>query len=127
MDWKLGGLGLAVLLLAGCDYQAKGWVRSALKDPDSAKFRDVRVLGHGETHTLACGYVNAKNSYGGYTGDQAFMIVDGRLYMDADAVGISYCCDELYSARKARKPSTLADSGFCSPGSIGTGAYLGTL
>jgi len=40
-------------------YDAEYLVEQSLKDPDSAEFRDQ----HGP-----CGYVNSKNSFGGYTG-----------------------------------------------------------
>ena len=40
-----------------------------LKDPDSAKVRWPAFLGG----TAYCGFFNAKNSYGGYVGYQAFM------------------------------------------------------
>lgn len=54
--------------ITGCDsYQfdnsIKKAVRAELKDPDSAKFKDELVV-----RTRACISVNAKNSYGGYTG-----------------------------------------------------------
>ena len=52
-------------------------VANSLKDPDSAKISDVRVSA-GETR-FACGMVNAKNSYGGYTGKRPFMgLLDGK-------------------------------------------------
>lgn len=44
-------------------------LKSALKDPDSAKISDVRVSADG---TTACGLVNAKNSFGGYSGNSVF-------------------------------------------------------
>ena len=50
--------------------------RSGLKDPESARFSSL-VLSESETaeKTLAlCGLVNAKNSYGGYTGNTGFVI-----------------------------------------------------
>ncbi|AVR21430.1 hypothetical protein L0Z13_15215 [Burkholderia multivorans] len=40
-----------------------------LTDPDSAKFREIRISADGNT---ACGYVNAKNKFGGYTGFKIF-------------------------------------------------------
>lgn len=54
--------------VAGCDSPALDSpimkaVRAELKDPDSAKFKDELVV-----RTRACISVNAKNSYGGYTG-----------------------------------------------------------
>ncbi len=44
-------------------------LKSALKDPDSAKVSGVRISADGKT---ACGFVNAKNSYGGYSGKSVF-------------------------------------------------------
>lgn len=54
--------------IAGCDSPAfdssiEKAVRAKLKDPDSAKFENAIVV-----QTRACISVNAKNSYGGYTG-----------------------------------------------------------
>jgi len=43
-------------------------VKKLLKDPDSAKFRGIKRTGQ----MAYCGWVNAKNGYGGYTGDVAF-------------------------------------------------------
>lgn len=51
-----------------------------LKDPDSAKVAGVRVMrfsGVGKTFTATCGTVNAKNSYGGYTGAKPFWVYSG--------------------------------------------------
>jgi hypothetical protein len=44
-----------------------------LKDPDSAKFRDVKL---NKAKTALCGEVNAKNGFGAYGGYQAFVAVD---------------------------------------------------
>ena len=43
-----------------------------LKDPDSAKFYDVRVVTNSQGKKAVCGLVNSKNSYGGYVGKQSF-------------------------------------------------------
>ena len=56
------------IAIAGCDNPAfdnsiKKAVRAKLKDPDSAKFKDEVVV-----QTRACISVNAKNSFGGFTG-----------------------------------------------------------
>jgi len=46
---------------------------TTLKDPDSAKFDWGPVkYAQGSTSTEYCGIVNAKNSYGGYTGYQMY-------------------------------------------------------
>lgn len=53
--------------------QVEQGVRDALKDPDSAKFSSL-TGSVSETGTVAaCGLVNAKNSFGGYTGKAPFM------------------------------------------------------
>ena len=48
-------------------------VRRDLKDPDSAKFSEINVY-KGESGLFSCGSVNARNSYGGYTGYTPFFI-----------------------------------------------------
>lgn len=47
-------------------------VLHVLKDPDSAKFRDVRLKAYFDG-AVVCGQVNAKNSYGGYAGFKSFV------------------------------------------------------
>ena len=48
-------------------------VRESLKDPDSAKFESFyhKV---GDNDGYVCGNVNAKNSYGGYTGRKEYFV-----------------------------------------------------
>lgn len=48
-------------------------VRSSLKDPDSARFGAMRAAKDTKGAVVVCGFVNAKNSFGGYTGDQPFV------------------------------------------------------
>lgn len=48
---------------------AKASVKARLKDPSSAEFGKVVMKPSG----IVCGYVNAKNAYGGYTGEKAFI------------------------------------------------------
>lgn len=61
------------LLLSGCGDEtldrAETAMRGTLKDPDSAKFKDVVRCGNG---VMVRGLVNAKNSFGAYTGFAAF-------------------------------------------------------
>lgn len=52
---------------------AEGMIRQKLRDPDSAKFRDVRV-GGSVNGKIICGYVNSRNGFGGMTGDQRFAV-----------------------------------------------------
>ena len=45
--------------------QTKKNVKDLLKDPESAQFRNVKVVINTEGKKSVCGQVNAKNSYGG--------------------------------------------------------------
>lgn len=74
-----------------------------LKDPDSAVFKDVWHVGGGRA---LCGQVNAKNSYGGYSGFRPFV---------ADFEGVSWAGDNSshadigsYSARRTYVPRATA-------------------
>lgn len=47
-------------------------MRARLKDPESARFQNIRPVARGEI----CGQVNAKNAFGGYVGFQHFWLKD---------------------------------------------------
>lgn len=53
-------------------------IKRRLKDPDSAKFGDI-IASLDDGDLFICGFVNAKNSYGGYTGMQPFL---GLLFIN---------------------------------------------
>lgn len=63
---------------------AKRALRAELKDPESAQFKDVYANYTEEYDVVACGRVNAKNGFGGYTGFKRFVssgksvILEGR-------------------------------------------------
>lgn len=48
-------------------------VKEVLKDPDSARFSGFGASVSDGGTIVACGFVNAKNSLGGYTGRSPFM------------------------------------------------------
>ena len=56
-----------------------------LKDPDSAKFRNVRFVKY-NNQIVVCGEVNAKNSYGGYVGFSEFIsgITSSKIIKSAE-------------------------------------------
>ena len=54
---------------------AQNSVKKQLKDPASAKFGTVIYSESG----YVCGYVNAKNSFGAYSGSQAFLMTEAGL------------------------------------------------
>lgn len=57
-------------------------LKAKLKDPDSAKIEGVVAGKDTSGRTFVCGLVNAKNSYGGFTGKMPF-----RGIMEADTSG----------------------------------------
>lgn len=47
-------------------------IKQKLTDPDSAKFKNMRLFNAGQKSELVCGEINSKNRFGGYTGFQPF-------------------------------------------------------
>lgn len=66
--------------------QTKQNVKDMLKDPESAQFRNVKIAVNTVGEKSVCGQVNAKNSYGGYTGFKSFYakINDKIVYLEDD-------------------------------------------
>jgi len=60
-------------------------IRNMLKDPASAEFgASIGRVKHGQR--VACGYVNARNSFGGYTGAQRWVVLpDQNLALVRDS------------------------------------------
>ncbi|WP_151832895.1 hypothetical protein [Acinetobacter ursingii] len=64
------------LSLAGCsNSKTEKLVKEQLRDPESAQFQNVKN---------GCGEVNAKNSYGGYTGFKKFYTKDNQVIIDSN-------------------------------------------
>ncbi|WP_272962245.1 hypothetical protein [Alcanivorax jadensis] len=61
--------------------------KNGLKDPDSAKFRnlyEVAGMKDDSGNHAVCGEVNAKNSYGGYVGYRRFMqLAGGKVVVES--------------------------------------------
>lgn len=82
------------------DYEAliRQWAAASLKDPESARYgRISRPRKEWMVENLkpyygysVCADINAKNSYGGYTGAQTFwfMFRDGRIVRSQNTVGL---------------------------------------
>lgn len=70
-------------------------LRNDMKDPESARFKNVRLVPY-STGKVFCGEVNAKNSYGGYIGFMPFV------------AGISGA--EIYDTRNSKYPDIQAAS-----------------
>lgn len=59
-------------------------IRLHLKDPELARFSNFKA-GSAPEGTTVCGTVNAKNSYGGYTGGATFFgVLRGSVFTDID-------------------------------------------
>lgn len=110
------------IALSGCQYipgtpqhsieTAKAAVAAQLKDPASAQFTEVSA-----SSDTVCGYVNGRNSFGGYVGAQRFVrsTVTGQTLIEGGArpteryAAASYDVDQcqvdrVYAACKAGKP-----------------------
>lgn len=64
-------------------------LRASLKDPDSARIAGVSAA-RGKDGTLTvCGHVNARNSFGGYTGFVPFsgFIIEGSRIFQVTSIG----------------------------------------
>lgn len=68
-------------------------VRDTLKDPASATFSGLRVSRKGGP-PVVCGYVNSKNSFGGYTGKQ--------MFVSASAAGITVSEEDMAKGEMAK-------------------------
>jgi hypothetical protein len=68
--------------LDGVESKAKKAVLAVLKDPDSARFGQFTQV----NEKRACLTVNARNSLGGYTGDQQAFLAKGDKNWDVVAI-----------------------------------------
>ena len=70
------GLGLALAACSGSADDAKDLVREELIDGSSARFENVVV---DAPSNRVCGWVNAKNRLGAYTGAETFVVEAGEV------------------------------------------------
>jgi hypothetical protein len=101
---------LAALVLAGCTSaaqksadQVKAQVAAQMKDPDSAKFTNLKF----RLATL-CGEVNSKNSFGAYAGAEKFHGASGAITMRSKAEAL----DEMLKGTPAAKSNGSAVEKF---------------
>lgn len=91
----------ATLLVAGCDSpeiaKSKAAVADQLKDPDSAKYSEIKLC---DDNNGIRGSVNSKNSYGAYAGKDPFVVRNGVAAVGSDALMFEpYMreCDRFYA------------------------------
>lgn len=59
-------------------------IKARLKDPESARFGAIKA-GRAPDGVTVCGQVNAKNSFGGYTGMETFYgVLRGTTFTEVD-------------------------------------------
>lgn len=83
---------------------AKNAIRERLRDPDSAQFRNVRFYSGGGT-AVACGEVNAKNGFGGYTGYKQFVGASSQLAFLASDMDNPSEWTEIWNSFCVRAPT----------------------
>ncbi len=66
-------------------------VSKALKDPSSAIFSGGYISDSG----AICGYVNGKNSFGAYTGNQRYAFFSGQTYVDDGSKDFTNAWDKV--------------------------------
>ncbi|MGX9144960.1 hypothetical protein [Mesorhizobium sp. 128a] len=79
-------------------------VRDSLKDPDSARFGNMLAAQEDADSSWVCGTVNARNSFGGYTGGTPFMGMlthlaggGGKVLRTFSVIGLGGTDSETYS------------------------------
>ncbi|MGH8273631.1 MAG: hypothetical protein ACRES9_05155 [Gammaproteobacteria bacterium] len=84
---SIGKLSTTSDLVVGSQVLAKKKLASDLKDPDSAKYKDVHAYqddAGGKTAIVFCGEINAKNSFGGYNGYERFVAAPAIAVMESE-------------------------------------------
>lgn len=69
-------------------YAAREVVKAILREPRSAQFSNERFM---PASGAVCGFVNAKNGFGGYAGRNSYVIVDGRVHYANIAAYNQWC------------------------------------
>jgi hypothetical protein len=94
----------------------KAALEEKLKDPESARYSDVFIVQSSEGTSAACGWVNAKNSHGGYVGKTRFVVIrmepkPGKfisivqgIETDDDRNGSMNLFDQMFWAKNCKKP-----------------------
>lgn len=90
------------------------FVGKRLKDPTTAIYSDIRV--HPDpAFFVACGEVNAKNSFGAYEGNTFFVKYTGlgvRFAQPDDRASLRECCDVLMAYDTGAKGDVEEAPGF---------------
>lgn len=72
-----------------------------LKDPDSALFRNEKLLTPWNSSEFWCGEVNAKNEMGGYSGYQKVYVIGGHVGVNSNPERVDEMCNVLMESDAA--------------------------
>lgn len=72
---KIGTLKGQLKISTKMRHGIEGDLKTGLKDPESARFGVMNAAKQLDGTITICGWVNAKNSYGGYSGEMPFIAV----------------------------------------------------
>ncbi len=113
------------VLLASCDskddplidsqVKAEQKMKDTLRDPGSAKYSNVqafRMVGKGPETYVFCGEVNAKNGFGGFTGNTRFVAGPGLATMEPAEQGDDGAAFELIWQALCSQANYVKDVGF---------------
>lgn len=113
------GLFIFILAISGCDSpsisQAKNEVASALKDPGSAEFRNVKAIVV-DGKEMVCGEVNGKNSFGAMSGFHYFIYNHPLIRIGSSSessFAIHSCCRALEKSGTLGEAKTTVDIEEC--------------
>jgi hypothetical protein len=73
-------------------YKTKEGIRNHMKDPESTKFKDLKVVKteiDGKEYMFLIGEVNGKNGFGAYIGFKSFIALGDKFYLQ-DSDGAAY-------------------------------------
>ncbi|HEY1632800.1 MAG TPA: hypothetical protein VGF56_15895 [Rhizomicrobium sp.] len=114
-----------IFLLTSCDGKidpvvdsqgkAEERMKAALRDPDSAKYSNVqafRMSGNGPVSYVFCGEVNAKNGFGGYTGNTGFVAGPALATLETTEQGDDAAAFELIWRNLCSQTNYVEDVGF---------------
>ena len=102
--------GLSSLLLSGCSQSSgvEDAVRSNLKDPESAKFKELMLSDSGH---FACVSWNAKNSFGGYGNWDTALLKKTDLGWVVENMKIEGCSEHVKQIEDLEKAAADFDRG----------------
>lgn len=93
--------------IAGYQVLSKKALEAGLKDPDSAKYKDVHAYRYnlkGKNVYVFCGEIDAKNGFGGYTGYERFVATPAIAATESEMKDMDKLWDSMCSPKNEVGP-----------------------